>query len=387
MIYRPLGRSGIMVSEIGLGCEHVQGKDYPVVKAVVDEAIALGVNIFDIFMSEPEVRTNIGEALAGRREQVVIQGHIGATWKDGQYALSRDIQECKDAFDDLLERLKTDYIDVGMLHFVDTEEDFEGVFNGGIIDYAKELKKSGIIKTIGLGTHEPGIAKRAVETGLIDVLMFSLNPAFDLLPGNMSMDDIMAEGNTAAAMQNRIDPVRTAFYHACERHNVAVTVMKAYMGGRLLNAEQSPFGWALTPVQCIHYALTRPAVASVFAGCTTPDELRQAVAYETAADAEKDFSEVFRKTIEAEGKCVYCNHCLPCPAHIDIAQVNKYLDLATVTPEIPATVTAHYQALPASAKDCTDCGNCESRCPFAMPVRQRMQEAKKVFGEKNRENA
>ena len=346
MRYRQLGRSGIWVSEIGLGCEKLQGKDYPTVKAIVDGAIECGVNIFDVFMSEPTVRTHIGKALGGKRGQVVIQGHIGATWKDGQYALSRDLVECMDAFGDLLERLGTDYIDIGMLHFVDTEKDFDDVFNGEIIDYANELKKTGVIKTIGISTHETGIAKRAVETGLIDVLMFSLNPAFDLLPGDMSMDDMMADENTTAEMRNQIDPDRAALYNLCERDGTAITVMKAYMAGRLLDAEQSPFGWALTPDQCIHYALTRPAVASALIGCETPEQIRRAADYETATDTEKDFSEVFIKTLAAEGKCVYCNHCLPCPAHIDIAQVNKYLDLALATQEISATVNAHYHAMP-----------------------------------------
>jgi len=376
---RLLGRSGILVSEIGLGCEKLQGKDYPSVKAIVDEAIACGVNIFDVFMSEPTVRTHLGMALAGKRDQVIIQGHIGATWKDGQYALSRDLQECKVAFGDLLERLGTGYIDVGMLHFVDTDEGFNGVFDGGLIDYANELKKRGVIKAIGISTHDTGIAKRAVETGHIDVLMFSLNPAFDLLPGAMSMDDMMADENTTSEMQNQIDPDRAALYNLCAQRGVAITVMKAYMAGRLLSAEQSPFGWALTTAKCIHYALTRPAVASALIGCETPDEVRQAAAYEIATDDEKDFSEAFRKAIAAEGRCVYCNHCLPCPARIDIAQVNKYLDLTLATREIPATVAAHYRALPANAEDCSACGQCEKRCPFAVPVRQRMREAAWVF--------
>jgi len=392
MRYRPLGRSGIPVSEVGLGCEYLQKKDYPAVKAIVDEAIMQGITIFDIFMSEPTVRTHLGKALMGRREQIVIQGHIGSTWKDGQYALSRDLRECKGAFEDLLERLETSYIDVGMLHFVDTEEGFDSVFNGGIIDYANELKKSGIIKAIGISTHESSIAKRAVRTGLIDVLMFSLNPAFDLLPGTMSMDDMMANETTTVTMKNRIDPDRTALYQLCEQYGTAITVMKAYMAGRLLNAEQSPFGWALAPAQCIHYALTRPAVASALIGCGSPDEVRQAAAYKNAADGEKDFSEVFRKTLAAEGKCVYCNHCLPCHARIDIGQVNKYLDLALIATlamqEIPATLSAHYQALSARAEDCSACGACEKRCPFAVPVRQKMREAKQIFGggKKNREN-
>ena len=379
MKYNKLGKTNLSVSEIGLGCEHLQGKDYSVIKTTIEKAIANGINILDVFMSEPDVRTNIGNVLDGQREKVIIQGHIGAIWKDGQYTLSRDLNECKQAFEDLLTRLKTSYIDIGMIHFVDTEEDFDAIFGGEIIAYVKELKKNGVIKSIGLCTHEIAIAKRAVETGLVDILMFSLNPAFDLLPDGVSIDDMLVSEKVGNAMQNHIDPDRMELYQICQRNDVAITVMKVYMAGILLNSESSPFGWALTPAQCIHYALTRPSVASVIVGCISPEEIQSAVEYETATDEEKDFSEIFTKKFNAEAKCVYCNHCLPCPARIDIAQVNKYLDLAKGMPEIPATVIAHYKALPANAQDCIACGDCEKRCPFGVAVRQRMEEAKGAF--------
>ena len=380
MKYRALGRTGIRVSEIGLGCEHLEGKDYSTVKKAIDEAFLLGINIFDVFMSEPNVRTNIGKALKGNREKAIIQGHIGAIWKNGQYALSRDINECKEAFEDLLTRLDTNYIDIGMLHYVDTEESFDGVFNGEIISYAKELKEKGIIKTIGLSSHVAEFAKRAVETDLIDVLMFSLNPAFDLMPSKMSLDDIFEEKNTKTAMQNQIDPERMDLYHTCKRHGTAITVMKAYMAGRLLSAKQSPFGVAMTEAQCIHYALSRPSVASALIGCITPLEMHKAVAYETATDKDKDFSEVLKKNFTVKGKCVYCNHCLPCPEQIDVAQVNKFLDLASASEQIPATVREHYNSLSKHAGDCTACRGCESRCPFEVNVSARMKEAVNCFG-------
>ena len=98
MEYRKLGRTGLTVSAVSLGCEHLQGKDYETIKSVIDAALDGGINFLDVFMSEPNVRTNIGKALAGRREQVIIQGHIGACWSEGQYKVSRDLAECVDAF-------------------------------------------------------------------------------------------------------------------------------------------------------------------------------------------------------------------------------------------------------------------------------------------------
>ena len=77
MKYRKLGRTGFSVSEISLGCEHLQGKDYDTIKTVIDAALDIGINYMDVFMSEPNVRTNIGKGLEGRRDKVIIQGHIG----------------------------------------------------------------------------------------------------------------------------------------------------------------------------------------------------------------------------------------------------------------------------------------------------------------------
>ena len=83
MKMRPLGKTGIMVSEIGLGCEHLQGKPYEQIKSVLDAAEERGINAMDTFMSQMEVRRDIGRALKGRRERFIIQGHIGSVWTDG----------------------------------------------------------------------------------------------------------------------------------------------------------------------------------------------------------------------------------------------------------------------------------------------------------------
>lgn len=330
-------------------------------------------------MSEPNVRTNIGKALEGKRDRWIIQGHFGSTWQGGQYVRTREMGKVKEAFEDLMIRLRTDYIDLGMIHFVDEEAEFHRIMEGEFLDYVKEQKEKGVIRHIGMSTHNPRVAKLAALSGEIEMILFSINPAFDLLPASEDLNTYFAE--TYEENLGGIDPERQELYQICEQRGVGITVMKGYAGGRLFSAQTSPFGVALTPVQCIHYALTRPAVASVLAGYDTPEHVKAAVAYETASEEEKDYASVLANAPHHaySGQCTYCGHCAPCPAGIDIAMVNKLYDLATMQEEVPATVRGHYTALSANAGNCIACGGCEERCPFDVPVIDRMKKADALF--------
>lgn len=147
MQYRRLGKTELMVSEVGFGGEWLERHNYEECKAMIDRAQELGINILDCWMSEPNVRTKIGRALEGRREQWYIQGHIGSTWQNGQYERTRDVEKCREAFEDLLTRVQTDYIDLGMVHFVDQEADWDIAMNGPFSSMWKSLRqmeKSGI---------------------------------------------------------------------------------------------------------------------------------------------------------------------------------------------------------------------------------------------------
>lgn len=380
MRYRELGNTSLQVSEIGLGAEWLERHTEEEVKAVIQRCESYGINILDCWMSNPEVRTKIGNAICGHREKWVIQGHFGSTWQEGQYVRTRDLPKVKEAFQDLLTRLQTDYIDLGMIHFVDSEAEFRRVMEGEFLAYVKEQKEKGVIRHTGMSTHNPHVAKLAALSGEIEMLLFSVNPAFDLLPPSEDLNDYFVEsyGEGLAG----IDPLREELYKLCEQRGVGITVMKGYAGGRLFDARTSPFGVALTPVQCLHYALTRPAVASVLVGYDTPAHVDAAVAYEAATEEERDYASVLAKAPRHaySGQCTYCGHCAPCPAGIDIAMVNKLYDLAAMQPEVPATVRAHYQALSATAADCIACGGCETRCPFGVPVVERMEKAKALLG-------
>ena len=117
-------------------------------------------------------------------------------------------------------------------------------------------------------------------------------------------------------------------------------------------------------------------------GVQTPEEVAAAVRYESLPERERDYSHIFaaEPRFNPKGHCMYCNHCLPCVAHIDIAQVNRYLDLAEAEGTVPPTVRAHYDSLAHKAAECVSCGACEKRCPFDVPVMARMKQAKAQFG-------
>lgn len=383
MKYRILGRTGLEVSEIGLGGEWLERQSAESVKSMIDRAAEFGINILDCFMSNPEVRDRIGAAIAPRREKWVVQGHLCSVWENGQYGKSRDMKKVKFFFEDLLCRMKTDYIDVGMIHYVDTPDEYDAVVRDGVFDYARRLKEEGKIRYIGLSSHDARTAKMAAASGWVDVILFSVNPAFDLLPSNTDIMSMFEEAVYAdPKLGGAIQPERDDFYRFCDREGVALTVMKCYGGGNLLKEKSSPFGVALTPLQCIHYALTRPAVASVLAGFSEPKHIDEAVAYETAPPESLDYASVLACAPKHaySGQCLYCGHCAPCPVKIDVAMVNKLADLASFSNEIPGTIREHYKGLVRHASDCMACGQCEKRCPFGVPVAERMRAAAARFG-------
>jgi predicted aldo/keto reductase-like oxidoreductase len=383
MEYRKLGRTGIKVSAIGIGGEGFENKGNEECEALIDCAIKEGINFIDLYNSNPEVRSNVGKALRKYpRSSFVIQGHLGSAWDNGQYRRTRDVKEVVNAYEDFLTRMQVDYVDVGMIHYVDDQNDFDNIFNGEIITYAKELKAKGVIKALGISTHNTDIAFSAVATGIIDVILFSINAAYDMLPATEDVYELFEESTFKNRTYEGIDPKRDTLYQTCENAGVALTVMKGYAAGVLLSDQQSPFEKALTPVQCLHYCLTRPAVAAVMVGVSTTNQILAATAYVTASHKEKDYSEVLANAPRSSfsGHCMYCGHCAPCSKKIDIASVNKYLDLASIQEEVPETLKNHYDLLEHHASECIECGLCMKNCPFGVEIMNKMKQAVTLFG-------
>ena len=120
MNYRELGKTGLRVSEIGLGCEGFVLRDDAFAEELFQLAFENGVNCMDLYSPNPDVQRRVGRAIAPVRKDFVLQGHLCAMWEGGQYRATRNMEEVVPAFETMLANLNTEYVDVGMVHYVDS---------------------------------------------------------------------------------------------------------------------------------------------------------------------------------------------------------------------------------------------------------------------------
>ena len=366
MEYRKLPHGEERLGVLGLGLGGIQKASDEEIEQVVRTAIAHGINFFDLCAGGENVYAPFGRAIAGQRDKVMFQLHLGAVYNEkGEYGWSRDLPRMRETFEREMETLGTDYVDFGFLHCIDEDEDLDKLVEIGALDYIKELKAAGKVRHIGFSSHTPSVANRVLDTGLIDLMMFSINPAYDLEQG-----DELGIGTNAE---------RAGLFRRCEAMGVGISVMKPFFAGKLLDENSSPFGVAMTRYQCIQYALDRPGVLAVVPGMRGMADLEQLLGFCDAPAQEKDYSAMSQFTpATAMGNCVYCGHCLPCPAGIDIGLVNKYYDLARAGDDMAAN---HYSKLTVKAGACLHCGHCDRRCPFQVKQVARMEEIAAYFGQ------
>lgn len=363
MEYRKLPRGTEEISILGLGNSSSGEEGEKEAQATAAMAIENGINYFDMAAADAVPFSAYGNAAAGCREKLYFQIHFGAEYTTGKYGWTLDLEEIKRAVDWQLQKLKTDYIDFGFVHCIDELADMERVISQGTLEYMKELKKQGVIRHLGLSSHTPEIVHKFLDTGLIDMLMFSINPGYDYRQGDYAVGSV---------------DERMELYRRCEAEGVGISVMKAFSGGQLLSDKTSPFKKALTKYQCIQYALDKPGVLTVLPGVRNRKDLKEILGFLKASKEERDYSVLGDFTPQdAEGICVYCNHCHPCPQGLDVGLINKYYDLAKAGDSL---AKSHYTNLEKKAGDCVGCGHCDSRCPFHVVQTERMEEIKEYFG-------
>lgn len=370
MEYRKLGNTGLDVSVIGLGTEYLLSQNRDTVITVINKAIDSGVNYFDIVFNITDYLDNIATGIKGKREKLILTGHLGLGERNGRYYKTYKVKECEKIFKKLLSKLNTDYIDIANLHNVRNEKQYKKVISpGGLLELALRFKEEGLARFIGISTHNVSVAKNVAKSEVIDVIMIQVNVANNAMPGRNDM------------------------LNTCAKEKIGLVAMKVFAGGKLLQRNRTVdiAAWRtggmrlkkkispnITPIKCISYTLSQVGVCTVVPGVKNVDELNGVLAYLNATDEEKDFTELLTDFNEyITGECVYCNHCLPCPLDIDIGQMIRLFEIAKqgYTKEIQN----EYNKLPARVSDCNECGVCMERCPFEVDVISKMKQIRKIF--------
>jgi predicted aldo/keto reductase-like oxidoreductase len=317
----------------------------------------------------PEYLEQMGEGFRGLRERVLLAAHLGSTDKGGQYYKTRTVKRCESAYLEVLRCLGTEYVDVLWLHNFNAANDWERASRSGFLDLASQLQEEGRARFLGISGHYHGIMERAIESGLVDLIMLPVNLFNHAMPG------------------------RSGLLDHCSRRDIGVVAMKPFGGGKLLNKRgslrvpkyqtsgetfQVKISGDVAPAQCLSYVLAQRGVTIALPGVKNEDELAAALHTLEASEAERDFSGLLAEFGRyVEGECTYCNHCLPCPVVIDIGQVNRLLDM--VEWGLTASLREAYAVLPVKASACTGCGACTMRCPFGVDVVPRILQAVEVF--------
>jgi predicted aldo/keto reductase-like oxidoreductase len=317
-----LGKTGLMVTKLGFGGIPIQRLTEDGAVEVVRRCIDLGINFLDTANGYTTSEERIGKAVKGKRDKVFIATKTGA----------RDPQGAREHLELSLKRLQTDYIDIYQFHGVSTPEHMKAVLEGGIYEVAEEAKKAGKIRHISVTSHSMDIAKELVKTDRFETLMFPFNfitsePAEELLP-------------------------------LCRRHDVGLIAMKPMAGGMLDNATIA-FKYLLQfpdvlPLVGIEKVEEIEEVAALVEG---PHEMTEAEAIE------------MQKMIDELGTrfCRRCDYCQPCTQGIPISMVMTSRSFFKRMPPERFFGGMMDGAL-GKAAECVECGECESRCPYNLPI-------------------
>ncbi len=325
-----LGCTNLFVSEIGFGGIPIQRLTAEEAVAVVRRALDLGVTFLDTAHGYTTSEERIGQAIAGRREGLVLASKSPA----------RDGATFAEHLELSLKRLGTEYIDIYQFHGVNTPQDYERILApGGALERAREAQAAGRIRHIGITTHSLALAQEFVRSGHFETVMFPFN-------------FISTEPETA-------------LLPLCRANDVALLAMKP-MGGGVFEDARPAF----------HYLRQFPDVLPVV-GIQDVREIEEIVALteEPSELTPQDVADIERLRRELGTRfCRRCDYCQPCPQGIAISTVLSLRGFSRRFPEA-RTFGPWGQEVIEKAKTCRECGECESRCPYNLGIRDLLKEA------------
>ena len=334
MDYRTLGKTGLKVSSMGFGGIPIQRIDAAGTRILMEKMVEAGVNYIDTARTYGQSEAFLGEALEGIRDKFVL----------ATKAMSRDKEAMAEDIDMSLAKLKTDYIDLYQVHNPSLAQLEQVIGEGGALEALQEAKAAGKIGHIGLTAHSLEVFEKGLEMDWVETIMFPYNI---------------------------VETHGEELIRKCKEQNIGFIVMKPLAGGALEDATLA-----------MRFVCANPDVSVVIPGMADPKELEQnlAAVNDTAplSAAELERIQAMRKELGTQF-CRRCGYCAPCSVGIVIPNMfvfEGYLSRYG----LGEWAKGRYDAQPKTASDCIECGVCETRCPYNLPIRDMLKRVAKNFG-------
>lgn len=335
MQYRNLGKTGLRVSLMGLGGIPLQRVSEAEAKKIILTAVEKGINFIDTARAYTDSEAKIGESLIGLRDKVVLASKTMARTKE---KMLNDIEIS-------LRNLKTDYIDLYQCHNVRTQEEMDIVLApGGALEALSDAQKAGKVRHIGLTGHRVPVLSDGIKTGVFATIQVPYNymersPEEELLP-------------------------------LARKEGLGIIVMKPLAGGAFSKSDLA-----------LRF-LMHQDVTSIIPGMDSVEQVLQNT--ELVRENRELTASELEYLVEEARKignrfCRRCDYCKPCPQGIDIAS-SFVLHGYYTRYGLPEWSRERYNALKVKASDCIECGLCESRCPYSLPIREMLKEVHRDLG-------
>lgn len=353
---RTLGRTGLKVSIIGFGGTWISQLSMDLAVKVVRRAFDLGINYFDTAKLDGDSEEKIGEALLDVREKCILATKTASRTKNESLA---DLKRS-------LHRLKTDRLDVIQLHGIDDEKTLERAMGpNGSLEMCKKARHQGLVDYIGMTSHKPRVLIRAIETNEFDTVLVPLNVVTrqaleDLIPLAKDLDIGVAVMKPLSAKTSKLI---TCLYEPSlfllSKETELKTLLGEDTGSMVRNA--------------LRFVLAQD-VSVVVTGFKTVEEV------EIAAKVGEEYRGLTRKeksrfSIQFDEKqCRDCGLCLPCPQNLDIAAILRFYSLSTIY-GLENWAKKLYSGLEVNVASCSECGECEPKCPYELPIMNMLLEA------------
>ncbi|KAJ53191.1 putative aldo/keto reductase-like oxidoreductase [Clostridium tetanomorphum] len=336
MEYKTLGKSGLKISVIGFGGIPIQKTNEEEVKNLLIRCEEKGINFIDTARGYTVSEEYIGYAMEGRREKWIIATKSMARDKE---SMIKDVEKS-------LVNLRTDYIDLYQLHNVKTKEDYDKVLSGdGAYNALLEMKEKGKIGHIGITSHSLDILNVAIETGKFESIMYPYN-----------IVENQGEG----------------LFKRAKELNIGVIAMKPMAGGALRDGKLA-----------LKYILQNTNITTAIPGMATFEEIEEnskvGKDIRVLTDEEKNNIRIIAEELGTEF-CRRCGYCGPCVQSIDIPGI-FVLKAYKERYGLPKWAEERYFSLKSRAKDCIECGSCEKKCPYDLPIRKMLKEVRVCFND------